>query len=115
METTLYDTNVLIKLVREGVGRVSGFTTTLNLIEFPKAADLKGLRVIVPGTKDYDEAYGISVKLMKAGTPVPATDIVQAAIAINRNLTLRTDDRHFEQVLVVRPKLRLQFAESVPR
>jgi len=35
---------------------------------------------------------------VKRGTPVPAVDAVVAAVAINRELTLFTKDRHFEWI-----------------
>ena len=83
MESSLYDTNVLIEFIREGVTRIDGSTTSLNLVEFPKAALIKGLDVIVPGEEDYDESFKIAVLLLKSGTPVPAVDIIVAATTLN--------------------------------
>ncbi len=98
METPLFDTSILIEQIRDGATSLNGSTTILNLIEFPKAALLKGLDIILPGTEDYDKGFELSILLLKAGTPIPAVDIVLAAIAVNRGLVLHTRDQHFEYV-----------------
>nr|WP_246112282.1 hypothetical protein [Thermococcus aciditolerans] len=36
--------------------------------------------------------------MVKRGTPVPAVDAVVASVAINRELTLVTRDKHFEWI-----------------
>jgi hypothetical protein len=41
-EATVYDTSTLIGLLKSGRRDVKGFTTTLNIIEFPKALELEG-------------------------------------------------------------------------
>ncbi|TFG26429.1 type II toxin-antitoxin system VapC family toxin [Candidatus Thorarchaeota archaeon] len=98
METSLHDTNILIDHVRDGATSLEGYTTILNLIEFPKAVTLQGLDIILPGKDDYDKGFELSLLLLEAGTPIPAIDIVLAAVAINRNLVLQTRDQHFEYV-----------------
>ncbi|WP_363316513.1 PIN domain-containing protein [Thermococcus sp.] len=40
----------------------------------------------------------MSQAMVKKGTPIPAVDAIIAAVAINRELTLFTEDRHFEWV-----------------
>ncbi|MDF1539821.1 MAG: PIN domain-containing protein [Candidatus Thorarchaeota archaeon] len=108
MGAPLYDTNILINLMRDSVDTIEGSTTSLNLIEFPKAAKLKGLKVIVPGRDDYDLAFELASLLLKKGSPIPAVDLVIAAVALNRNMTLQTTDRHFEMVQKVNDKLSLE-------
>ncbi|NWF95036.1 MAG: PIN domain-containing protein [Candidatus Thorarchaeota archaeon] len=98
MGAPLFDTTVLIERIRAGATGLSGSTTVLNLIEFPKAAHLKGLDIISPGKDDYDKGFELSVLLLKAGTPIPAVDVVLAAVAMNRGLVLHTRDRHFDYV-----------------
>jgi hypothetical protein len=98
METPLYDTSVLIEHMRDGATKLDGFTTILNLIEFPKAVTLKGLDIIIPGKEDYDKGFEMSILLLKVGTPIPAVDIVLAAVVVNRGFVLHTRDRHFEYV-----------------
>jgi tRNA(fMet)-specific endonuclease VapC len=98
MESPLYDTNILIDHMHDGATSLDGFTTILNLIEFPKAVTLQGLDIIIPGKDDYDKGFELSILLLEAGTPIPALDIVLAAVAINRNLVLQTRDQQFEYV-----------------
>lgn len=109
MGAQLYDTNVLIESMRGGVSKLDGSTTSLNLIEFPKGATIEGLKVIVPGKGDFDTAYRMAVLLLKEGTPVPAVDVVIAAVALNRNLTLCTADRHFEAIRKINNTLLISF------
>jgi tRNA(fMet)-specific endonuclease VapC len=107
METPLYDTNILIDHMRDGVTTLDGFTTILNLIEFPKAVTLNGLNIIIPGNEDYDTGFELSLLLLEAGTPIPAIDIILAAVAINRKLVLQTRDQHFEYVRKINRKFQV--------
>jgi predicted nucleic acid-binding protein len=108
MEEVVYDTNQLIKFLRSGKHNVRGFTTILNIIEFPKALDLKELAVIYPTLDDYDESLKISATLLRKGTPLPAVDILIASICIRRNLTLCTLDKHFTNIKSVRNTFNLE-------
>ncbi len=98
MGAPLYDTRVLIEHIRDRVIKLDDFTAILNLMEFPKAITLKGFNIIIPGKDDYDKRFEKSILLLKAGTPIPAVDIVLSAIAANSGLVLHTRDRHFEYV-----------------
>ncbi len=93
MEKSLYDTNSLINAYREKE-TLDGYTTILNLIEFPKAMDFD-LRVMFPSKSDYHLALMISTELLKIGKPIPAVDSVIAAVALNNKLKLVTKDKHF--------------------
>ncbi len=93
MEESLYDTNILIEAYRERE-TLDGYTTILNLIEFPKAMELN-LRVLFPSRSDYQLALIISTELIKAGKPIPAVDLLIAAVALNNKLKLVTKDKHF--------------------
>ncbi len=73
--------------------KLEGYTTVLNVVEFPRVLEL-GLRVITPGL----EEIKISQAMVKRGTPVPAVYAIVAAVAINRDLTLVTKDKHFEWI-----------------
>ena len=112
METSLYDTNVLIEHLRNETIEITGFTTILNLIEFPKAVTFKGLDIIIPGKEDYDKAFEMSLLLLKAGKPIPAVDIILAAIATNRDLTLYTHDRHFKYVQEINKDFRMHLFQK---
>jgi predicted nucleic acid-binding protein len=111
MEEVVYDTSQLITFQKSGKRSAKGFTTILNIIEFPKALDLKELAIIYPTLDDYDESVRISSALLRKGTPLPAVDIVIAAVCIRRNLTLCTKDNHFAAIKSVRTAFKLDLAE----
>jgi predicted nucleic acid-binding protein len=108
MEEVVYDTNQLISFLRSGKHSVKGFTTILNIIEFPKALDLKELAVIYPTLDDYDESLKISAALLRKGSPLPAVDILVASICIRRDLRLCTLDKHFMNIKSVRTAFKLE-------
>ncbi len=93
MEKNLYDTNKLIELYKKKES-VSGYTTILNVIEFPKALEFN-LTIIYPSKSDYRLAIKISTELLKIGKPIPAVDILISAIAINNGLRVVTLDKRF--------------------
>lgn len=97
MAENLYDSSELIELRRAG-NQPEGYTTILNLIEFPKAVELRKLRMLYPTKEDYDNALVWSAELLKRGTPVPAIDLVISAISVRLGLQLVTRDRHFRHV-----------------
>jgi len=94
MEEILYDTGSLIKAYKKRK-RLMGYTTILNVVEFPKLLELK-LIVIYPSKSDYNIAIKLSKDLLKIGKPIPAIDIIVAAVALNRNMKLVTTDNHFD-------------------
>jgi len=100
----LYDTNVLIDLWGKKKRDVTGYTTILNIIEFPKALLMPNLIILYPTIDDLNEAVKISKKLMEIGKPVGAVDIVVACIAIRNNLNLVTMDSDFENIKLVKPE-----------
>lgn len=108
MEEVVYDTSQLITYYKNGKRNVKGFTTILNVIEFPKAAELKELAVIYPTLDDYDESLDISAALFLKGTPLPAVDILIAAVCIRRNLRLCTMDKHFTVICSLRNAFKLE-------
>ena len=110
MEEVVYDTNQLIAFLKSGKRNVKGFTTIFNIIEFPKALDLKELAVIYPTLDDYEESLKISAALLRKGKPLPAVDILIAAICIRRNLKLCTMDNHFTNIQSVRNTFKLDLA-----
>jgi len=111
MEEILYDTSALIDLLKSGKRAARGFTTILNVVEFPKALDLKELGILYPAVEDYDEALKIAVSLLKIGKPVPAIDIMIAAICLRRGLSLLTADVHFTHIKLVKGEFNLRLIE----
>lgn len=106
MEESLYDTNSLIDAYREKE-TIDGFTTILNIVEFPKAMELN-LRVLFPSKSDYHLALIISTELLKIGKPIPAVDSVIAAVALNNKLKLVTKDKHFLVVKEVKKEFKVE-------
>src|SRR3990170_198237 len=108
MEEVVYDTNQLIAFLKSGKRNAKGFTTILNIIEFPKALDLGELAVIYPTLDDYDESLKISAALLRKGKPLPTVDILIASICIRRGLKLCTRDRHFTNIKSVKQGFKLE-------
>jgi len=108
MEEVVFDTNALIDLARSGKKAAKGFTTVFNMIEFPKAAELKELAVIYPVVEDYHEALRILMGLVEADKPIPAVDVLVSAMCIRRGLVFRTFDKHFVNVKLVRKEFKLE-------
>jgi tRNA(fMet)-specific endonuclease VapC len=111
MEEVVYDTNQLISFLKSGKHGVKGFTTILNIIEFPKALELKELAVIYPTLGDYDESLKISAALLRNGSSLPAVDILIASICIRRDLRLCTLDKHFMNIKSVRNAFKLELTK----
>jgi len=111
MEEILYDTSALINLLKRGKREAGGFTTILNIIEFPKALDLEELSILYPTAKDYDEALKLAVSLLKIGKPVPTIDIVIAAVCLRRGLMLLTMDVHFTHIKSIKSEFSVKLIE----
>jgi tRNA(fMet)-specific endonuclease VapC len=111
MEEIVYDTNELIDNLKKGNADLRGFTTVFNVIEFPKALELEQLAVIYPNSDDYQESIEITIALLQKGTPLPAIDILVAAMCIRRELTLCTKDNHFTAIKAVRKSLKLELTK----
>ena len=97
MAENLYDSSELIELRKAG-DETEGYTTILNLIEFPKGVELGRLKTLYPTKEDFDNALVWSAQLLRRGTPVPAIDLVISAISVRLGLQLVTRDRHFKHI-----------------
>jgi len=111
MEEVLYDTGALINLLKSGKRAARGFTTILNIVEFPKALDLKELGILYPTVEDYDEALKIAISLLKIGKPVPAIDILIAAVCLRRGLLLLTTDVHFTHMKSIKSEFNIRLVK----
>ncbi len=96
------DTNLLIE------GR-RGLTTIFSIIEYPPAS--RGSRILFPKREDFLKSIEIMVKLREIGKPVPAVDVLIAAICIRRDLKLLTKDKHFLHIKEVEPEFRVEVVE----
>ena len=107
MAEDLYDTSYLLDAMKAGL-ELSGLTTIFNILEFPKALNLKGLTVVYPITQDYDEALLLASKLLSKSRPLPAIDLLIAAICLRLKARLLTKDEHFAQLKLVRETFRFE-------
>lgn len=108
MEESIFDTSELIELRKSGDLNTEGYTTILNLIEFPKGVEFERLEVLYPTRDDCDRAFVWSAQLLELGKPVPATDLILSAISVRTGLELVTRDAHFKTIKMVARELRLQ-------
>ena len=108
MGKVLHDTSRLTEEYRSGVRRLMDFTTVLNIVEFPKALELSGLNILYPTRVDYSLAIQVSKELLKLGKPIPAIDVIVAAVALNNGLTVKTKDHHFTLIKDVKPGFKIQ-------
>jgi len=104
MEKILYDTSSLINAYRQRK-QLAGYTTIFNVVEFPKILEYK-LTVIYPSKSDYNLAIILSKDLLRIGKPIPAIDVMVAAIALNRDMKLVTSDSHFAAIEEIRSDLK---------
>ena len=95
MEEALYDTSVVIEVVAKNRQKIQGFISILMAIEYPPALSYAS-KVLYPEKRDYHLAIKWQALLRRRGNPIPAVDLIIAAQAYNRHLTLITHDKHFE-------------------
>jgi len=105
MEKAIYDTSSLINAYKQRK-RLTGYTTIFNIVEFPKILDFK-LTVLYPSKSDYNLAIKLSKDVLRIGKPLPAIDIIMAAMALNRNMKLVTSDKHFAVIREIRQDFKL--------
>ena len=99
MGESLFDTNWLMHLYKEGKNKEKGNTTIINIIEYPKAIDyFTNIVIKYPSDNDFNTSIYLSKELLKIGKPLPSLDILIAAICYNLNFTLVTYDKHFNVI-----------------
>lgn len=96
---TILDTSILIERVRRRE-EIREDITVVSIVEFPQILAYRKFsgRIIYPMPEDYELAYKLQLKLMKAGRPKPFSDLLIASICINRNEELITNDEDFEDI-----------------
>jgi len=104
----LLDTDAVIELLHEKkyeVGAISIITLikVLRGLEAEKRAQIKKLLEESFNVQGLDneiiETYcNLYRKLKEEGTSIPDADLLVAATAISRNMTLKTRDEHFERL-----------------
>lgn len=83
-----------------------GLTTVYGVIEHPPA--IYNCAVLWPEKVDYDRALDLAWKLRLQGTPVGCTDLLIAAMCLNRDLTVVTKDKDFQQIQKVEQELKVR-------
>jgi predicted nucleic acid-binding protein len=104
----LYDTSAVIDLIlHKNYKVVPGTIPIITIIEWPPALNYVH-RILYPTKNDYAKAVELQMKLRKKGEPLPATDLIIAAMAVNNNMILITLDKHFQVIREVESKLQLE-------
>ncbi|NMC05707.1 MAG: type II toxin-antitoxin system VapC family toxin [Candidatus Lokiarchaeota archaeon] len=80
--------------------------TIFPAIEFPVALTFPKVLLVLPSAREYTKSFEYACKLRKRGTPIPAMDIVIAAIVVERDATLVSDDVHFALFNAAEPRLK---------
>lgn len=72
----------------------------VSIVEFPQMLTYRKFSggIVYPTPEDYELAYKLQLKLMKAGKPKTFSDLLIAAICINRNEELTTNDEDFKGI-----------------
>lgn len=96
------DTNTLIEAK-------SGLTTILSVVEYPRALE-HDFEVLWPEKEDFILAVEIMSLLYSRGKPIPAVDVIISSMCINRNLELKTKDRHFLNIEEIRPDFKVSMS-----
>ena len=108
LNTVIFDTNALIHFFKQ-VGGTEPYldliTTILTAIEYPPATCNDHVTFVQPTVETYKKAIEFSTKLRTNGTPIPAIDILIAAIVVENDATLVSDDAHFDEICSFEPKL----------
>lgn len=114
----LLDTDIIVELLRERRHEVGGISIitlieVLRGLEATKRAKVKELLEESFNTLSLDneiiETYcNLYRTLRKEGALIPDADLLIAATAISRNMTLKTRDEHFERLI----KLGLKLAKT---
>lgn len=94
MEEALYDTSTVIGIVAKNRQRIQGYISILTVIENPPALSYAS-KILYP-EKKYHLAIKWQTLLRRKGNSIPAVDLIIAAQAYNKGLTLVTHDKHFE-------------------
>jgi predicted nucleic acid-binding protein len=112
----LFDTNALIKIaklqkktfIQKGVC----FTTILNIIEFPPSVEYQNLTTFFPTQDNYQESILLAAKMRSAGTGIKAIDLIIAIMAMEKGLTVISDDSDFRTIQSIDDHLKVMDFET---
>jgi len=103
---TILDTSIVIDRVKLRK-RINEDITVVTFIEFPKIIYYKYFYggVIFPIRQDFILAHKLQLELLKIGKPQAFSDLLVAAIVINRDEELITRDQDFKHISGVAEKI----------
>ncbi len=106
-EGKIYDTSAVIELIaRRKYRHIDGYITIFTVIEYPLVLNYVE-KIIYPSKKDYMLAIKWQIELRRRGNPLPAIDLLIAAIAFNRDMEIVSLNRHFKDIKSIEPSLKL--------
>jgi len=112
----LLDTNALIILFKRSkslyIKKDHSYTTIFNVIEYPPAINLDNLSIIYPKSIHYQNAFLLANALRDAGIGQSAMDILTVIIAIEKQMAIVTDDKDFQQIQTIEPRLNIISLDS---
>jgi len=99
---TVLDTSAVIERVKRGE-EIREYVTAVTIAEFPPLLEYAKFHgeVLYPTREDVDLAIELQMKLRARGKPKPFSDLLIAAICINRGEELVTKDTDFEDIAEV--------------
>jgi len=96
-ENKIYNTSTVIELIKKRTMKKAPYVSIITIIKYPPALNYAE-RIIYPTREDYLLAVERQNKLRRQGFPLPATNLIITAQAVNRNLVLVTRDKHFKTI-----------------
>lgn len=96
-EARIYDTSAIVDVASRGLKVKVPCTSIITVVEYPPAVRYTK-DLLYPTREDYLLAARWQVELRKAGSPLPAADLIIAAQAVNNDLALVTKDAHFKML-----------------
>jgi len=95
----LLDTNAIIKLpkqIRDKFTEEQVKCSYITTLEHPLAHKYANVEIIFPDEKIWVLCLQMAIRLRNIGQIIPIPDLIIGATAITYNLTLVSDDRHFQ-------------------
>jgi len=96
---TIFDTSVVVSRVKLRKP-INEDITVVTLVEYPRIIYYKHFYggVIFPIRQDFILAHKLQLELLKIGKPQAFSDLLVAAIALNRDEELVTHDQDFKYI-----------------
>ena len=107
-EAKLYDTSAVIKLIaKEKVKEIPGYISIYTVVEYPPVLFIN-TKILYPLKEDYYTAIKWQTDLRKLGKPLPAIDLIIAAMGYNKGYEIVTLDDHFNYIKLVAKDIKIR-------